>query len=90
MNAKMKLRKYVPPQAGDLSGANAIGQGPMGGCTGGNYPDYYCATGDRYMASCGGGSTVDTSACNPGLFVSYNRCVYGSDAAMQCKAGTHN
>ena len=91
MNEKSNRRVYRPPQARDLSGYSAAGGniGPMGECTGGNYPYSACNTGTDYVASCLPGLTVGTSSCVTGQYDTKPECNHGSSAVTVCLSGSH-
>lgn len=87
MTSNMAKRAYVPPQARDLSSLGVQGDDVHGGCKAGLVPHFNCLTGPAYVASCTGGSGVDTSSCTPGGYHTYPTCTEGAVASTTCISG---
>lgn len=88
MMDEKRIRKYQAPQAVDLSGLGAAGQGPLGQCTTGSIPHFACTNGPDFQGACNPGGTPDTSACNAGGFHESPTCRTGSSAATICMSGS--
>lgn len=85
--SEKRIRKYQAPQAVDLSGLGAAGQGPLGACAAGPIPHYNCLVGPGFTGTCESGLSPDTSACNPGGYHLYPTCRTGTNAATICRSG---
>ena len=85
-----KKSLYKKPEIIELNAFSASGQQvhPTGECVGGSYPYYDCVTGPAFQATCGGGSTPDTSQdCSFGGYATVPTCRQGGSAVTVCLSG---
>ena len=83
-----KKRKYIPPQARNLSGGGAVGQQPQGACVSGPRPYFACTTGSGFVGACTVGDLPDTSQCVVGGYHTVAACDSGQSAVTVCLSGS--